>query len=46
MELSKDKRPTDDIIFNGTSDDLDDWLDRVLNVKHSDGMIVISDIEG
>ena len=29
-ELPKDKRPPEDIIWEGTSDDLDEWLDRVL----------------
>jgi hypothetical protein len=29
-ELPKDKRPPEDIIWEGTSDDLDEWLDKVL----------------
>lgn len=32
-ELPKDKRPTDDLIWNGSSEELDDWLDRVLSRK-------------
>lgn len=29
-ELPKEKRPTDDIIWEGTSEDLDEWLEKVL----------------
>ncbi len=29
-ELPKEKRPPDNIIWDGTSEELDDWLDRVL----------------
>lgn len=29
-ELPKEKRPPDSIIWDGTSEELDDWLDRVL----------------
>lgn len=46
-ELPKDKRPPDDIIWNGTSRDLDDWLDRVFDRKKSNDIeIPISEIEG
>lgn len=30
MELSKDKRPPDTILWWGTSEDLEEWLDKVL----------------
>jgi hypothetical protein len=32
-ELSKDKRPTDEMIFEGSSEALDKWLDKVLSGK-------------
>jgi hypothetical protein len=32
-ELPKDKRPTPDIIWSNRSEDLDEWLDRVLEGK-------------
>ena len=32
-ELSKDKRPPDDIIWEGTQDDIDSWIDRVIYKK-------------
>jgi hypothetical protein len=32
-ELPKDKRPTDFIIWDGSSDDIDRWLDRVYRNK-------------
>jgi hypothetical protein len=32
-ELSKDKRPTDEMIFEGSSEELDRWLDKVLSGK-------------
>lgn len=32
-ELPKEKRPTEEIIWEGTSEDLDDWLERVLSPK-------------
>jgi hypothetical protein len=34
-ELSKEKRPTDEMIFEGTPEELDSWLDRVLSGKES-----------
>lgn len=33
-ELPKEKRPTDEIIWDGSSEELDEWLDKVLNNKH------------
>lgn len=32
-ELPKTKRPPDYIIWDGTSEELDEWLDRVLSDK-------------
>jgi hypothetical protein len=32
-ELGKDKRPDDFLIFDGTSEELEKWLDRVLSGK-------------
>jgi hypothetical protein len=47
-ELPKEKRPPDDILWDGTSDDLDEWLEKVLGDKKSqkDVQILITDIEG
>ncbi len=49
-ELPKEKRPPDDIIWDGTSDELDEWLDRVLsNPKNKETVEFIikdKDIEG
>jgi len=50
-ELPKDKRPTDKIIWDGTSSDLDNWLDRVYGKNKEDSKsnsILISEnaIEG
>lgn len=32
-ELEKNKRPPDSIVWDGTSEDLDNWLDSVFNRK-------------
>ena len=32
-ELPKEKRPPDSIIWDGTQEDIDDWLDRVFERK-------------
>ena len=48
-ELPKEKRPPDDIIWEGTSEELEDWLDDVLGrkPKHSPVTeLIISEIEG
>lgn len=48
-ELPKDKRPPDDILWDGTAEDLDEWLNRVLNSKgktQTNVDILIKDIEG
>lgn len=33
MELPKEKRPPDYIIWDGTPEEIDDWLDRVFDPK-------------
>lgn len=47
-ELPKEKRPPDSIIWDGTSEDLEEWLDKVLGDRKgkTDVEILISDIEG
>jgi len=46
-ELPREKRPPDDIIWDGTSDDLDEWLNKVFkqNEREEDQTIIITDIE-
>lgn len=47
-ELPKEKRPTDDIIWDGTSEEMDEWLDKVLsnNDNRNDGLVFsIEDVE-
>lgn len=47
-ELSKDKRPPDRIIWEGSSEDLEEFLDRVLyknEPSHFDFVINDSEIE-
>lgn len=48
-ELPKEKRPPDDILWDGNGDDLDEWLDKVLGSgkDQTDKVeFVINDIEG
>ena len=33
MELPKEKRPPDDIIWDGSPEDMEDWLDRIFGNK-------------
>ena len=45
-ELPKEKRPTDDIIWNGTSEEMDEWLDKVLSNKEEQfGKFIIDESE-
>ena len=46
-ELPREKRPPDDIIWDGTSEDLDEWFDKVFkrNEREEDNTIIITDIE-
>jgi len=32
-ELEKDKRPTEDMIWEGTPEEIESWLDRVIRGK-------------
>jgi hypothetical protein len=46
-ELEKEKRPPDEMLWNGTSEDLDEWLDAVFSKKSDDGIkLVAREIEG
>jgi hypothetical protein len=46
-ELPKEKRPPFKILFYGTNEDLDDWLETVMNAKHQDTIEIREDeIEG
>jgi hypothetical protein len=46
-ELSKDKRPTTQLIFDGTSEEIESWLDDVIKNKTSNKAdIIIDNIEG
>jgi hypothetical protein len=33
MELPKDKKPPDSMLWDGTADEIENWLDRVLYQK-------------
>jgi hypothetical protein len=35
MELDKNKRPSDDMIWNGTSEELESFLERVISGKEN-----------
>lgn len=43
MELPKEKRPPDSILWDGTSEEIDKWLDNVLGNKVVADTIVIED---
>ena len=47
-ELGKAKMPTPEIIWDGTPEDLDEWIDRVLDNKNQDTVtgIDLSEVEG
>ena len=49
-ELPKDKRPPSDMIWDGTQEDVDDWLDKVFKSdSKKDGINVIlkdDEVEG
>lgn len=50
-ELPKEKRPTEDIIWDGTSEELDEWLEKVLAPKNgkktqTEVEFIIKDVEG
>jgi len=46
-ELEKEKRPPDEMLWNGTSEDLDEWLEKVFQRNSNDGIkLVVKEIEG
>lgn len=46
-ELPKAKRPPDSILWDGTSEELDNWLERVFDNKSDvNTNILIDDVEG
>jgi len=45
VELPKEKRPPDDIIWYGTQDDLDAWFDKVFERKEKPGEEVTLEID-
>lgn len=46
-ELGKEKRPPDDIIWEGSQEDIDSWIDRVIYKKEPQQFkLDVSEIEG
>lgn len=46
-DLPKDKQPPDDIVWDGTPEDLDSWIDMVLNKNaNTNTDILLTDVEG
>lgn len=46
MELPKDKRPTEKMIWDGSAEEIDRWLERVFDIKNAnqkDTIILSSD---
>lgn len=41
-ELPKEKRPTEDIIWNGTPEEMEEWLDKVFDHKKDKGELTLS----
>jgi len=41
-ELGKEKMPPEKIIWDGNSDDLNDWIDSVLNKKSTNERSIIT----
>jgi hypothetical protein len=46
MELPKEKRPPDEIIWDGTVEEMDEWLDKVLDPKKKSQQTVELVIKG
>jgi len=46
-ELGKEKMPTNEIIWDGSPEDLEEWIERVLSPSKSDTgtVISLSDVE-
>jgi hypothetical protein len=42
-ELPKEKRPPDSILWDGTSEEIDRWLDNVLGKKATSDIITITE---
>lgn len=42
-ELPKEKRPPFKILFYGTNEDLESWLETVMNAKHQDTIEIRED---
>jgi len=46
-ELPQEKRPPESMIWDGTAEDIESWLDRVFKKKEeTKAHIVIDDVEG
>ena len=46
-ELPKEKRPPDYILWDGTSEEMEEWLEKVLDKKQQTEVdILIKDVEG
>lgn len=48
-ELPKEKRPPESMIWNGTPEEIEEWLDKVFDHKHQDTVdfkVKESEIEG
>jgi hypothetical protein len=46
-ELEKEKRPPDEMLWNGTSEDLNEWLETIFKQKSDDGIrLTAREIEG
>ena len=46
-ELPKEKRPPDEIIWDGTSEELEEWIDRVFNKKEQQTVkLKLDEVEG
>lgn len=46
-ELPKDKRPPESLIWDGTSKELDSWIERVFSTKEDDKVtFMVNDVEG
>jgi hypothetical protein len=47
MELPKEKRPPDEMIWDGTTEEMEDWLERVIKKNEPvENTFVIDDVEG
>jgi hypothetical protein len=44
-ELTKEKRPPEDMIWDGTSDDIENWLDKVIGTNDYTSGISLSEDE-